>query len=618
MKWLPVFLFIFFWPKPSTADIDKYIRLINSLEFNEAKQEANTERDSLLRFEMIQLADILFYEGQIDINKFREFSENTSDKTELLILRTLSQGYLSLFYDRVKGNAYKKFYNAYQLAKKSENTPLIKMCLLATLKYYRYEVLQHSNYYLPYLQHFESLEADTIDRFWITIYRMIFFTQTLQQPEEEYFKLSSALEEFEHRLNPESPLLAYVFYEKALQLDIGEKVSVAVTYYHKAIRQTKDYPFLRNHRFNGALRLMLIEIKQKKFDSARIYLSQAHREADKADTLLSNHTLNLHAAFLMKAEQKYDSAFQFLWRAYLQDFQLDFRTNTLEINRLNVVLETREKENANLQLKQDRAWLITALATLSLTMVAGYFAYANQRSKTKIRLQEKEVQAMKLEKQLKAQEIHGIDLMIEGQEKERQRMANELHDHLGSMMATLKLYFQNFKTKRAIPEAEQNSLFQKTDELIDEAYQKVRTMAHAHHAGINAQDGLLPAIRNFAAKVSYVNKLSIEVEEHGMDTRLENSLEITTFRIIQELITNVIKYANATEVFIHLTRHEDSINVMVEDNGIGFDITKIKPGETMGLYSIQKRVENLGGQVTIESIAQNGTTVIFDIPLQYD
>jgi signal transduction histidine kinase len=186
---------------------------------------------------------------------------------------------------------------------------------------------------------------------------------------------------------------------------------------------------------------------------------------------------------------------------------------------------------------------------------------------------------------------------------------------LGSVLATLKLHFQNIKARKDRKESDQDVLLQKTDDLLEEAYQKVRSIAHAGNVGMNAKEGLLPAVKNFASKVSIINKLMIEVEEHGMDKRLENSLEITIFRVIQELITNVIKHAHASEAIINLTHYEDSINLMVEDNGIGFNISHIKPRETMGLYSIQKRIENLGGRVTIDSIPQKGTTVIIDVPL---
>jgi signal transduction histidine kinase len=233
-----------------------------------------------------------------------------------------------------------------------------------------------------------------------------------------------------------------------------------------------------------------------------------------------------------------------------------------------------------------------------------------------VQASEKKVQEMKLEKLMKEHELFGINSMIEGQEKERQRIANDLHDNLGSLLATLKLHFQTLKIKKDVRLGiEQDLLFEKTDELIEEAYQKVRSIAHAKNAGVNAQEGLLPAIKNLASKVSIINKLVIDVEEHGMHERLENALEITIFRIIQELITNVIKHANATEVTIHLTQYEDKINLMVEDNGIGFDVSQLKHEGTMGLHSIQRRIESLGGTVTIDSIAQSGTTVILDIPL---
>ena len=99
-----------------------------------------------------------------------------------------------------------------------------------------------------------------------------------------------------------------------------------------------------------------------------------------------------------------------------------------------------------------------------------------------------------------------------------------------------------------------------------------------------------------------------------MDERLENSVEITIFRIVQELITNVIKHAEASEIIVHLTSFEDHINIMVEDNGKGFDPSIIKDNDGMGLASIIKRVEHLGGNVDIDSHSGSGTTVILNIP----
>ncbi|MCB0382099.1 MAG: hypothetical protein KDD05_01990 [Psychroserpens sp.] len=211
---------------------------------------------------------------------------------------------------------------------------------------------------------------------------------------------------------------------------------------------------------------------------------------------------------------------------------------------------------------------------------------------------------------LKQQELTAIDAMIEGQEKERQRIANDLHDDLGGLMANVKLHFN------ALKEQKSTELFDRTNLLIDEAYQKIRTIAHAKNSGVIAKQGLLKAIHHMADKISASNQINIDVLDHGLENRLENSLELTIFRIIQELVTNVIKHAEASEVSIHITNHDDCLNIMVEDNGIGFNtsqITKSKNG--MGIKSIDKRVEHLNGNMTIESERHQGTTIIIDIPI---
>ncbi|WP_179345635.1 sensor histidine kinase [Winogradskyella ursingii] len=248
--------------------------------------------------------------------------------------------------------------------------------------------------------------------------------------------------------------------------------------------------------------------------------------------------------------------------------------------------------------------------SLAVGSIFALLIYKNTKRKQKLAEQEKVLESQKLANALKEQELTAIDAMIEGQEKERQRIANDLHDDLGGLMATVKLHFNALKDHNS------PDLFDKTNRLIEEAYQKVRTVAHAKNSGVIAKQGLLRAVQQMADKVSTSNKIQIEVIDHGLDNRLENSLELTLFRITQELITNIIKHANATEATIHLTNHEHSINIMVEDNGKGFDASQItKKNKGMGISSIDKRVEHLEGTMTIESEKNKGTTIIIDVPL---
>ncbi|SFB72611.1 hypothetical protein SAMN04487907_101277 [Zunongwangia mangrovi] len=276
--------------------------------------------------------------------------------------------------------------------------------------------------------------------------------------------------------------------------------------------------------------------------------------------------------------------------------------------------EVQKKENENLQLKQSRFWLISGVILLVLLLIATYLVYRNRMAKKQLEIKQSALEKNQLEKQLKDQELAGLDAMIEGQEKERQRIANDLHDNLGGLLATLKLHFHNLKTKTDRLRDEQDELFKATHSLLDETYQQVRNYAHQRNAGLKTSEGLVPSINNFASKVSVGNNLVVQVEDHDMEGRLENSVEITIFRIVQELITNVIKHAQASEIIVHLTSFEDHINIMVEDNGKGFDPSIIKDNDGMGLASIIKRVEHLGGNVDIDSQPGSGTTVILNIP----
>jgi len=98
--------------------------------------------------------------------------------------------------------------------------------------------------------------------------------------------------------------------------------------------------------------------------------------------------------------------------------------------------------------------------------------------------------------------------------------------------------------------------------------------------------------------------------------RLDNSLELNVFRIIQELVANVIKHSQAIKSTIQITQHEDNLNIIVEDNGKGFNRSNLDRSTIgMGLTNIEKRVEHLGGNFTIDSIIGKGTSILIDIPL---
>ncbi len=298
---------------------------------------------------------------------------------------------------------------------------------------------------------------------------------------------------------------------------------------------------------------------------------------------------------------------------------VNYEKQNIAIREYRIQYETEKKELENSFLKQEnillddkqktnRILFIVALGLFISLLITTYFIVKYLIRKKKIAEQDKIIEQQKAENVLKTQEINIIDAMVEGQEKERQLIAQDLHDNLGSMLTSLKLNFQHLRNQL---NQNDNPLFDKTDVLIDDAYQNVRRLAHSKNSGVVADKGLIPALKTLADKTSIPRRLQIQVSSFGMNSRLDMPLEITIFRAIQEMITNSIKHASASKITISLTQHQDEINIIVEDNGKGF---KKKAQEGMGLSNIIKKISSYNGTFDIDSTS-NGTTIIINLPI---
>lgn len=287
--------------------------------------------------------------------------------------------------------------------------------------------------------------------------------------------------------------------------------------------------------------------------------------------------------------------------------ELDKKYKTAEKDKLIILSETKRKQSQNL--------FYGTLVFLFLVGTTGFLFLKNSKKKRLLAEQQKELEKQKNLTLLKEQEIMAINAMIKGQEKERIRIAEDLHDNIGSVLATLKLHFENLKLNREKKHFNQDKLYEKTENLIDETYLKVRSIAHAKNGGVIANKGLLVAIKIMAEKISDANKIDIHVLDFGLNKRLDNNLEITIFRLIQELITNIIKHANATEATINISLFDKNLNIIVEDNGKGFNYNKTTLKEGMGINSIQTRIKYLKGTFNVDSTISKGTSIIMDIPV---
>lgn len=319
-----------------------------------------------------------------------------------------------------------------------------------------------------------------------------------------------------------------------------------------------------------------------------------------------------------KQANDYKNAFKFQELAYQYSDSMKEQERNIAKKDIDTRYRAREKELENKVLKSDikaNRLVMYIIGAVSVALIAiGTLIVKNARRKEKISLQEKLIEQQKLEKALKDHELQSIDIMLEGQEKERQRIANDLHDNLGSMLATLKMNFENLRLRKNSSDPTENVLFERTDSLIDEAYHKVRRLAHGKNAGVLASEGLIPALQKLTSKISIPDKLELQFIPYGFTKRLDNQMEIAIFRTLQELCANIIKHSKATEATLQLTHHEDSINIILEDNGVGFDPETVS-SDGMGLGSIKKKIMQLSGTFEIDSTPGKGTTILIDLPV---
>jgi PAS domain S-box-containing protein len=209
-----------------------------------------------------------------------------------------------------------------------------------------------------------------------------------------------------------------------------------------------------------------------------------------------------------------------------------------------------------------------------------------------------------------------LSAVIRGEEKERERFAKEMHDGLGPLLSTIKLYVNELDSV-ALSEEERKMLINQSNELIDEAVNATRTISNNLMPTIIHSYGLVKAIRTFCDKVNKTNKLSIKFETHDLDQNMDNNLQLILFRVISELINNTIKHAQATEVNILLSKSDGIISLFYKDNGVGFVVNEVIEAENkgMGLKNIISRIKSINGLYTFSSAPGLGFTIKIEINL---
>lgn len=271
--------------------------------------------------------------------------------------------------------------------------------------------------------------------------------------------------------------------------------------------------------------------------------------------------------------------------------------------------EKKQSEIERLTLvKQQRTLVIYILiASLLLVLLLSWMQFRNIRSKKIIadqKLEIKEKQLLELEKE---RQLTAAKSVLLGEEAERSRLAGDLHDGLGGMLTGVKLKL-SFMKENAIITSENLAHFNHALDLLDTSINEMRRVAHNLMPETLMHYGLRTALNDFIKQVAPEGLPVIRLNTFGDDLRYEKEIEITLYRITQELTTNALKHAHARQIDLQLFTEKDRICVQVIDNGIGFDPEKLDPSKTgKGLKNIQDRVTAFNGKFEILSHPEKGT-----------
>ncbi len=289
------------------------------------------------------------------------------------------------------------------------------------------------------------------------------------------------------------------------------------------------------------------------------------------------------------------------------------------LNQLQVQYETEKKENALVikelelnQKTQERNILLGSSILLAL-LAAAIFIGLRQRIEANKKLtdQATQIQEQRIFQLEQEKKLGNLNAMLEGQENERIRISQDLHDGLGGLLTTVKAHFGAIRGKEPLEQS--TSLYQKTNNLIDEACVEVRRISQ----------NLMPRALMLSGLKGAMEDLAGQIRQQGIDCQLDiieleqeppKTVSIMLFRILQELINNILKHAEAKNILIQLIQDNKEVTLIVEDDGKGFDLATARQKKSVGLTSIESRVKFLQGSLDIDSVLGEGTTVTAHIP----
>lgn len=468
------------------------------------------------------------------------------------------------------------------------------------------------NYILTAARIYESRRND---RFLVTTYNnlgMVYTRKNMYEDAIHYFKKSIELAE---RINFTSELVhaiinlggvyeelqkydeAYAEYSKSREIAsrIGNPRALYLSTFHQALIQERWGNYTKALTIYDTCQMLLNSLNDPHlsvllyFNIYRVHaLSGNYKDAyhyQEKYFAVKDSVYNIQkATTIADLEQKYE-------KEKNESQILALRNEALQ---QEVVLQTRTTERN------------TSIYGALFILLTAFFVvvYYRQKSKRIRLLKEKEIQRLEEEKKVLAARA-----LVEGQEEERKRVAQELHDGIGVLLSSVKLQFTRIEDQQP----ENAPLIQQARNMLDKAAGDIRRISHNIMPGNLIRYGLDAAVEDLFESINESGLIKAETAVQPGETKLSENFQIMVYRIIQEMVNNTLKHAEATNISL-VINYNDHFSLQYADNGKGFKPEEVMAGTTLGLKSISSRVNFMEGEMNIESSPGKGTSVFITIP----
>lgn len=472
---------------------------------------------------------------------------------------------------------------------------------------------------------------------------------------EEY--LQKALAVFKEKNN--KTLLIKVYHELGFLYLKTEEYDLALDFYSKNLtlrRELKNYQDIQMVHNN----IGLIHLNLSRLDKAKESFLKSQQVSKKnKDTLTLAWTLN-NLGYIQKLSKNYPKAIQYFEQSLLlankisaifirKKVLINLSSTYAAMNNYKKALEHYERfkqvddslENSfrravksekkyqeekkkreilerDQKIQQGKIFQQTIInyalgIGLLLTLMVVLAMIKSYRDRLKVRRHQKKIDDL-----LREQEFLALNNMLEGQDQERNRIAQDLHDRLGGMLSVVKLHFEALNQSSKLPNIANVPEYVNAMQQLDNACDSIRSVSHNISSKSLQRFGLVAALKDLTTSIEQAGSLAIDLVDTGFENnqRLPVKIETQVYRIVQELISNVLKHAEASEMEIQLYRKKNELYISVEDNGKGFDVAKAQEKKSLGLAGISARIEALAGKYSIDSREGQGTAVMIDIPLE--